>query len=185
MAKAKKSRRGHSAPPAGKPKLEMPKSGSIEMPAAFHEIADNGMVRASDALENATAATAKAIHLFQHTCMAANQGATDYNLKAIEIARTNTNTAFDYAHDLVGVKSLSEFIDLSAAHARKQIEAMIAQTNELTELARQVTIEIVEPLKAGDTKALKSRRDKRRHLGENDVAEMAPQEEVLLLHVLE
>jgi hypothetical protein len=40
------------------------------------------------------------------------------------------------------VKSPSEFIELSTAHARKQFEAMTAQTKELTELAQKVTTEI-------------------------------------------
>ena len=35
----------------------------------------------------------------------AAKGATDYNLKVFEIARFNTNAAFDYARELLGVKS--------------------------------------------------------------------------------
>ena len=40
------------------------------------------------------------------------------------------------------MKSPSEFIEPSTAHARKQFEAMTAQTKELTELAQKVTTEI-------------------------------------------
>jgi phasin len=87
------------------------------------------------------------------TYTTAAKGATDYNLKVIEIARTNTNAAFDYAYKLMGVKSPSELVDLSTAHARKQFEAITAQTKELTDLAQKVTTEITEPLKTGITKA--------------------------------
>ena len=80
------------------------------------------------------------------------RGATDYNLKVIEIARTNTNAAFDYAYELLAVKSPSKFIELSTAHARKQFEAMTAQTKELTELAQKVTTEIAaKDWRYGDT----------------------------------
>jgi hypothetical protein len=186
MAKATKSRRGKSAPsPAGKPKREMPKSGSMEAAAASHEIADKDSVHARDAVKNAKAATTEATDLSQHACMTADNSAANFSLKAIEIARTNTNTAFDYAHELMGVKSLSEFVELSNAHARKQFDAMIAQTNALTDLAQKVTTELAETLKAGDGKALNSKKKKRQKLGEDDISEMTPKEEVLLLHALE
>jgi phasin len=91
--------------------------------------------------------------LLQKTYATVAKDATDYNLKLIEIARTNTLTAFDYAHELLGVKSPSEFIELSTAHARKQFEAITAQTKELTELVQKVTTEIaVKDWRHGDTK---------------------------------
>ena len=79
---------------------------------------------------------------------------TDYNLKVIEIARANTNTAVDNAFELLGVKSLAEFVELSTKHAHKQFEAMTAQTKELTELAQKVATEItVKDWRHGDSKA--------------------------------
>ena len=56
-------------------------------------------------------------------------GAADYNLKIIEIARTNTNAAFEYAENLMGAKSPAEFVVLFTTHARKQIDTMTAQIN--------------------------------------------------------
>jgi hypothetical protein len=86
------------------------------------------------------AATEEATQLFQHTYSAAVNGVTDYNLKAFEKARANANAAFDYAHELLGVKFLSEFIELSSARARKQFEMMTAQTKELTTLVQKASI---------------------------------------------
>ncbi len=145
----------HAASPFGLPKFEIPKSDlpNMEMPEAFREIAEKGVAHAKDTYEKAKAAAEEATDLLKDTYTIAAKGATDYNLKVIEIARTNTNTAFDYAHELLAVKSLSEFVELSTAHARKQFEAMTAQTKELTELAHKVTTEIAAPLKTGVTKA--------------------------------
>ncbi len=86
----------------------------------------------------------------------AAKGTADYNRKVIEIAGANAHAALDYAHELLGVKSPSEFIELSTAHARKQFEAMAAQTKELTELAQKVTTEIAaNEWRTGDTKKSK------------------------------
>jgi phasin len=148
-----------SGAPVGLPNFELPNVdlSKMEVPAALREFADQGFAQARVNYENAKAATEEATDLLKDTYKTAAKGATDYNLKVIEIARTNTNAAFDYAHELMGVRSLSELVELSTAHARKQFEAMSAQTKELTELAQKVTTEIAEPLKTGVTKAFNNR----------------------------
>jgi len=148
----------HTGSSFGLPNSENPKFdlSKMEMPAAFREFADKGVAQART-YENAKAATEEATDLLKGTYKTAAKGATDYNLKVMEIARTNTNSAFDYAYKLMGVKSPSEFIELSTAHAHKQFEAMTAQTKELTELAQKATTEIVEPIKAGITKAFNNK----------------------------
>jgi phasin len=143
----------------GLPNSEIPKFdlSKMEMPAAFREFAEKGVAQAKSTYENAKAATEEATDLLKGTYKTAAKGATDYNLKVIEIARTNTNSAFEYAYKLMGVKSPSEFVELSTAHAHKQFEAITAQTRELTELAQKVTTEIAAPIKSGITKAFNNK----------------------------
>jgi len=134
----------HAGPPFGLPNYEIPKIdlAKMEVPPAFRELAAKGVAQARDTYEKAKAATEKATDQLKDTYTTAAKGATDYNLKVIEIARTNTNTAFDNARELLGTKSLSEFVALSNAHARKQLEAMTAQTKALAEIAQKVATEI-------------------------------------------
>jgi phasin len=142
--------------PLGQPNYEIPTIGlpEMEVPAAFRELADKGVAQARDTYEKAKAVTEKAANQLKDTYTTAAKGATDYNLKVIEIARTNTNTAFDNACELLGVKSLSEFVELSTKHAHEQIEQMTAQTREIMELAQKVTTEItVKDWRHGDSKA--------------------------------
>jgi phasin len=115
----------------------------------MHEMADQGIAQTKDSFKNAKAATEEAAHVFQQAYTVAAKGATDYNLKVFEIARFNTNAAFDYARELLGVKSLSEFVELSTARSRQQFETMTAQSKELATLAQRVSLEAAEPLKAG------------------------------------
>ena len=123
----------------------------------FREIADKGIVQAKANFDKAKAATDEGSDLFKNSYATAAKGATDYNLKFIEIARANTNTAFDYAHAMLAVKSVPEFFELSTAHARKHFEMMTAQTQELTALAQKMTTDITEPLKTGVTRAFSNR----------------------------
>jgi hypothetical protein len=50
------------------------------------------------------------------------------------------------------VKSVSEIVELSTAHARKQFDAATVQTKELTALAQKVATDSAEPIKSGVTK---------------------------------
>ncbi|MGB7280144.1 MAG: phasin family protein [Pseudolabrys sp.] len=140
----------------GPPNYEMPKldTPKMEVPPAFRELADKGVAQARDTYEKAKAATEQATNQLKEAYTTAAKGATDYNIKVIEIARANTNTAVDNAFELLGVKSLTEFVELSTKHARKQFEVMTAQTRELAELAQTVTTEItVKDWRHGDGKA--------------------------------
>jgi phasin len=128
-------------------------TAAIKSNEAFRETAEKGVAQAQDTYEKAKVATGQATDILKDTYATAAKGATEYNLKVIEIARTNTNAAFEHAQQLLWVKTPSEFVDLSTAHARKQFDTMIAQTKELTELAQKVTTKITEPLKAGVTMA--------------------------------
>src|SRR6202012_3936166 len=137
------------------PKFEMQKFDipKVEMPAAFREFAERGVAQAKDTYEKMKAAAEEATDVLETTYSTASKGASDYGLKMIEAARVNTNAAFDYASELVTAKTLSEFIELSSAHARKQFETMTAQTKELGALAQKVAPETTEPIKAGMNKA--------------------------------
>ena len=54
----------------------------------------------------------------------------------------------------MGMKSLSEIIQLSATQSRKNFEVTSAQNKELWELAQKVATETAEPIKKSFTKVL-------------------------------
>ena len=127
----------------------------IEVPQAIREMADKGTAQAKASYEKMSAATAEASSVLQNAGATAAQGIKDGNAKVIEFARTNSNAAFDYASELLGVKSPSEFIKVSTEQARKQFEVLSEQTKELTALSQKVMLETAEPLKAGAAKAFR------------------------------
>jgi phasin len=150
---AKTSKAG--AGPFEMPKFEMPKFDmpKVEMPAAFREFAERGVAQAKDTYEKMKAAAEEATDVLETTYSTATKGASDYGLKVIEAARTNTNAAFDFAGELFAAKTLSEVIELSSAHTRKQFETLTAQSKELSALAQKVATDTCEPIKTGMNKA--------------------------------
>ena len=140
-----------STPDHSMPKFEMPKFGlpNTEMPEAFREMADKGVAHVRETNAKAKAACEQAADLLENTYATFAKGAQDYNLKLIEIARTNTRSAFDYAHDLLDAKSPSEFIELSTARMRNQFDIVSAQNNELYALAQKVATDVAGPITTG------------------------------------
>jgi phasin len=132
------------------PNFEMPK---MEVPAAFREFAEKGASQAKENYEKLKAAAEEATDVLEDTYATAAKGASDYGLKVIEASRVNTNAAFDFFTELMTVKSYSDMVELSTAHARKQFETVTAQTKDLAALAQKMATETAEPIKGSVTKA--------------------------------
>jgi phasin len=137
------------------PKFEMPKFEipKVEMPAAFREFAERGVAQAKDTYEKMKAVAEEATDVLETTYSTASKGASDYGMKVIEAARMNTNAALDFAGELITAKTLSEVIELSSTHARKQFEALTQQSKEFGTLAQKIATDTAEPIKNGMNKA--------------------------------
>jgi phasin len=99
-----------------------------------------------------TASAAEATDLIKNSYAMAAKNTHDYNNKLLEFVQANTSSAFDFAEKLLGVKSPSEFMELSNEHTRKQLETLTGQIKELAELGQKLTLATTEPLKTGITK---------------------------------
>jgi phasin len=131
------------------PNFEIPK---MEIPAAFREFAEKSVSQAKENYEKMKSAAEEATDVLEDTYATATKGVSEYGLKVIEAARENTNSTFDFYSSLMTVKSYSDVVELSTAHARKQFETLTAQTKELAALAQKVATETAEPIKGSVTK---------------------------------
>ena len=131
------------------PNFDLPK---MEVPAAFRDLAEKGVAQAKDNYEKIKAAAEEATDVLEDTYAKASKGASDYGLKMIEAARSNANANFDYFTEIFGAKTMAEFVELSTAHARKQFEALSAQSKELSSFAQKVATETAEPIKGSVSK---------------------------------
>jgi len=148
-----------TAPAAEIPKFEMPKFEipkfefpkfevpNMEVPPAFREFAEKGIAQARENYEKVKSAAEQATDVLEETYSAASKGVTDYGLKVIETARTNSNAAFDLAGELLGAKSYAEVVEKTTAYMRSQFDTLTAQAKELADQAQKCTNETYEPIK--------------------------------------
>ena len=147
--KAKSKPVAVSAPAFEMPKFEMPKFGmpKFEVPTAFREFAEKGIAQAKENYDRVKSAAEKATDALEDTYSTASKGCASYGLKLIETTRANSDAAFDLMSELMTAKSYSEMVELSSAYLRKQFDALIAQTKELSEHAQKVAADTAEPMK--------------------------------------
>ena len=111
----------------------------------LREVSETGPTQTKQALEQVTAGTADVTNLMKDTYTTAVKHAQEYN--------GNTEAAFAFVHQVSGVKSPSEFFELSASHSRKQLEALTEQAKELAVLAQKAVLPTTERVHSEANKA--------------------------------
>ncbi|HZP70408.1 MAG TPA: phasin [Pseudolabrys sp.] len=135
---------GAESPKYELPRFEIPK---FEIPTAFRELAEKSIVQAKENYEKVKSAAEEATDVIEDTLSTVNKGCASYGLKLIETTRANSEAAFDLMSELVGAKSYSEAVELYSRYLRKQFDACIQQTKDLSEHAQKVAADTVEPIK--------------------------------------
>jgi phasin len=125
----------------------------FQVPEQVRAFAEKGVSQAREGYQKFKEAAETNNGAMEAAYTSATRGAGDFTAKVIEIAKTNTESAFDFAQSLLSVKSLPDAFELVNSHARKQFEILTAQSKDLAEITQKVAAEAVEPIKAGAAKA--------------------------------
>ncbi|MGU3493514.1 phasin [Xanthobacteraceae bacterium A53D] len=128
---------------------------AVEVPAAFRDMAEKSVQNYRGNFEKMKAAAEQTSDIIEGTYSTASKGVAEYNLKSLEILRTNINTAFDFFASVLAAKTPVEAVELSSTHLRTQYETLSAQAKELSTLAQKVATESSEPIKSSVEKTFR------------------------------
>jgi hypothetical protein len=78
-----------------------------------------------------------------------------FNVRMIDMARINTEAAFDFAHQIASAKAPADIVELWTAHAHKQFETLSEQLKELTAFGQKMAGESAGPLVRSVNQAFK------------------------------
>ena len=100
-------------------------------------------------VEEASTVGEKVIWLVENAVEDASARTTEETVelghKLLDFAHMNANAYFDWLHEAVRVKSLSDFIAVCIKHSQQQFETFNQQRRELVGLAEQTAIENMGP----------------------------------------
>ncbi|WP_298820966.1 phasin [uncultured Roseibium sp.] len=156
---APKSRaaKAKAAPVAGVafPDFEAFAMPNMEVPVAFREATEKGIENAREAYAKVKTAAEDATDLMEDTFETSRQGVVEFNHKAVDAAKANTDAAFTFVKDIMSAKTVAEAIELQSSFARQQFDAMSAQTKEMQDLATKLGTDVSAPVKEAFEKSFK------------------------------
>jgi hypothetical protein len=120
------------------------------------KIADKAQTTARDTWNKGQATTEQTAQAAQESFSASADGVRDFNLKMLEMAKTNTNALFDFALEVARTKEPTQLAELWTQHARQLFETLGKQSQELTSMGQKVVSASAEPLSRSVENALKS-----------------------------
>lgn len=114
----------------------------------FRKAVEDGIAKSREAYEKMRTAAEEATGSLEASYAAATKGVNEFNARAIDAFKTNSEASLDHMKSVMAAKSIGDAIALQSTHARKQFETFAAQTRELSTLAQKIAAASVEPLKS-------------------------------------
>lgn len=114
---------------------------------SFREFAEKGATQSREAYAKVKAATEEASRTVETTMQSAQAGSVEVGLKAIEALRTNADLSLSHMEALLGVKSVSEFVELQTTFIRKQAELTVDQARAIQDATRKLAEAVSQPSK--------------------------------------
>lgn len=144
-----------SAKAAAAPAFEAFSMPKMEMPAAVRELTEKSLTQSREAYDKFKSAAEEATDMMEDSYETTRQGIVEFNMRALEAAKANTDATYDFWRDLMGVKSLSEAIELQTSFARGQFEAVSKQAKDMQELSGKFASDLSAPMKDAFGKTFK------------------------------
>ena len=126
------------------PLLGFPKNA---LPGVSFELAEQGLARAQEGCERVKVASEAMTEALRDTYSNNARTTTDYGLKVLEISNANTASAIDFFIGLLGSKSVSDVVNLSASQVRKTFDVASGQNKELWALGQKLAKQTAEPIR--------------------------------------
>lgn len=120
---------------------------------SIRDFTEKGAEQSRDAFARLKTTAEDAAKTVEATVETAQAGTVELGLKAIGALRANTESSLTHMEELLGVKSMSDFIELQTAFVRKQTEATVEHAKSMQEATRKLAESVVRPGKEAAEKA--------------------------------
>ena len=135
--------------------MEFPTFDATAATDQFRAFAEKGVEQTKEAYSKMKANAEDAQKVLESTFETARSASSDLSLKSIDAMRANSEAAFSHLEALVGVKSVSEFLELQTAYLRKRVEMTVEQAKDMQALSSKAAEEVGKPIKDAFEKAMK------------------------------
>ena len=135
--------------------IEFPSFDASKATDQIRAFAEKGVEQTKEAYSKMKANAEDAQKVLESTFETARSASSDLSLKSIAAMRANSEAAFSHLEALVGVRSVSEFLELQTAYLRKRVEMTVEQAKDMQALSSKAAEEVGKPIKDAFEKAMK------------------------------
>ena len=135
--------------------IEFPAFDPSKATDQLRSFAEQGVEQSKEAYAKLKVGAEDAQKAIESTFETAKSIGSELSLKTIAAFRANAEANFSHLEALVGVKSLSELVELQTAFVRKRVEMTVEQAKEFQALTTKATTEVGKQVKDAFEKALK------------------------------
>lgn len=134
---------------------EFPAFDASQATDQFRAFTEKGVEQSKEAYARLKTGAEEAQKALEATFEQARAAGSDLSLKSIAAMRANAEASFAHIESLVGVKSVSEFLELQTAFLRKGFETAVEQAKEFQSASSKAAEQVAKPAKAAFEKSLK------------------------------
>ena len=127
---------------------------NFEVPEMFRSFTEQGMTQTREAYARIKSAAEDATDMLEDSMETTREGFRDAQFKALEVAKANTDAAFDLFKQLLTTKSVADAVQLQTAFARERFEALVDYSKDVQATITKVGSEASKPAKAIFDKAM-------------------------------
>lgn len=135
--------------------IEFPTFDASKATEQFRDFTEKGMEQTKEVYAKLKSGAEDAQKTLESTYETARSSSADLSLKAIGAMRANAESAFAHLEALVGVKSVSEFIELQTAWLRKSVEMGVEQAKDIQAASTKAVEDVAKPIKTAFEKTMK------------------------------
>ncbi len=135
--------------------LEAPKASMNAMQEKMRSMVEKSIAETRANYTKAKSAADETTSAIEASLDAAKTGAMTLHAKAIDAMKAHAEANFEFFKSIATVKSMADFVSLHTEFARKQVEAMTAQSKDMSALAGKVATDTASPIQAQVAKTFK------------------------------
>jgi len=135
--------------------IEFPSFDASKATEQLRDFTDKGIEQTKEVYSKLKSGAEDAQKTFESTYETARATGADLSLKAISAMRANADATFSHLEALVGVKSVSEFIELQTAWMRKSVETAVEQAKDIQATSTKAIEDVAKPMKSAFEKTMK------------------------------
>ena len=135
--------------------VEFPTFDASKATDQFRAFAEKGVEQTKEVYAKLKSGAEEAQKTLEDTFETARTAQTDLAMKWIATMRANTEANFAHMEALLGVKSVSELVELQTAFLRKRVEMAVEQAKDMQTATTKAVEDLSKPVKTAFDKAMK------------------------------